>query len=108
MYFKDAALAAIKLGEAPLENIRMVNYVIGGATPVASARELADIVKDKIPGAQIDFNPDPETQMIVDKLMLPIDDSIARKEWNWQPEYDQERIVDDFVEEMGSHPDRYA
>jgi len=108
MYFKDAALAIIKLGGTPLANIKMVNYVIGGATPVASARELADIVKDKIPGAQIDFKPDPEIQMIVDKLMLPIDDSIARKEWKWKPEYDQERIVDDFVEEMRSHPDRYA
>jgi threonine 3-dehydrogenase len=82
--------------------------VIGGATPIASAQELADIVKDRIPNAQIDFKPDPEIQMFFDKLMMPIDDGIARKEWNWKPEYDHERIVDDFVEEMRSHPDRYA
>jgi threonine 3-dehydrogenase len=108
MYFKDAALAIIKLGGTPLANIKMVNYVIGGATPIASAQELADIVKDRIPNAQIDFKPDPEIQMFFDKLMMPIDDGIARKEWNWKPEYDHERIVDDFVEEMRSHPDRYA
>ncbi|MBW1943559.1 MAG: NAD-dependent epimerase/dehydratase family protein [Deltaproteobacteria bacterium] len=107
MYFKDAALAAIKLGEAPLSSIKMVNYMIGGATPIASARELADIVKKKIPTAKIDFKPDPEIQMFFDKL-LPIDDSIARKEWDWDPEYDQERIVDDFIEEMRLHHERYA
>ena len=107
MYFKDSALAAIKLGEAPLENIRMVNYVIGGATPITTAQELVDIVKDRIPGAQIDFKPDPEIQMFFDSVK-PIDDSLARKEWNWQPEYDQERIVDDFVEELRLHPERYA
>jgi len=39
------------------------------------------MVKARIPTAQIDFKPDPERQEVVDKLSLPIDDSIARKEW---------------------------
>ncbi len=107
MYFKDAARAIVMLGEAPLENIKMVNYVIAGATPIASAQELADMVKDRLPGAQIHFEPDLELQKILDKLLLPIDDTIARKEWNWRPEYNQERIVDDFLEEMRIHPQRY-
>ncbi len=108
MYFKDAALAIVKLGEAPLTNIRMVNYVVIGATPVSSAQELADMVKTRIPNAGIDFKPDPEIQKTVDKLALPSDDRFARKEWNWKSEYDQERIVDDFLEEMKVHPDRYT
>ncbi len=72
-----------------------------------SAQELADMVKARIPTAQIDFKPDLEIQKVVDKLSLPIDDNIARKEWNWRPEYNQERIVDDFLEEMRIHPQRY-
>ena len=108
IYFKDAARAVFMLGEAPLANIKMVNYVITGATPVASAQELVDMVKDRLPSAQINFEPDLETQKIVDKFLLPIDDNIARKEWNWRPEYNQERIVDDFLEEMRVHPQRYA
>jgi len=108
MYFKDAAWAIVKLGEAPLANIKMVNYLVAGATPVASAQELADIVKAKIPTAQISFEPDLERQKIVDSLCLPIDDSVARNEWNWRPEYDQERIVSDFIEELKIHPQRYA
>jgi len=65
------------------------------------------MVKERIPTAQIDFKPDLEIQKVVDKLSLPIDDNIARKEWNWRPEYNQERIVDDFLEEMRIHPQRY-
>ena len=108
IYFKDAARAIVKLGEAPAENIKMVNYVVSGAPPIATARELAALVKAKIPGAQIDFKPDLELQKILDKSLLPIDDSIARREWGWSPEYDQTRIVDDFVEEMRKHPERYT
>ena len=108
MYFKDAARAIVLLREAPLQSIKMVNYVVAGATPIASARELADMVKARLPEARIQFEPDPDIQKILDKLLLPIDDTLARKEWNWTAEYDQERIVDDFLEEMRIHPQRYS
>lgn len=108
MYYKDAARAIVMLREAPLADIKMVNYVIAGVTPIATAQELADMVKDRLPDAQINFEPDLELQKILDKLLLPVDDSIGRKEWNWKPEYNQERIVDDFLEEMRMHPQRYT
>jgi threonine 3-dehydrogenase len=108
MYFRDAALAIVKLAEAPLKNIGMVNYVIAGVTPIASAQELADLVKAKVPNAKISFKPDLELQKILDKFLLPLDDTIARREWNWKPEYNQERIVGDFIEELRTHPQRYA
>ena len=107
MYFKDAAIAMIKVAEAPAENIKMVNYIIAGAKPIASAQELADIIRDRIPSAQIDFEPDLELQKVLDKLLLPIDDRVAREEWGWESQYDQERIVDDFIMEMKNHPERY-
>jgi len=108
MYYKDAARAIVMLREATLADIKMVNYVIAGATPIATAQELADVVKDRLPNARINFEPDLELQKILDKLLLPVDDSVARKEWNWSPQYDQERIVDDFLEEMKLHPQRYS
>jgi len=107
IYFKDAAHAIIQLAEAPLDNIKTVNYLISGANPIASAGELADIVRSKIPGAKIDFKPDMETQAILDKLLLPLDDSNAKKEWGWQSRYDQGRIVDDFLEELKTNPQHY-
>jgi threonine 3-dehydrogenase len=108
IYFKDAALATIRLARAPIADIKMVNYVIAGVTPAPSAQELADIVKARVAAAQIEFKPSPEIQKVVDNLLLPIDDGIARKEWGWKCEYDQKRMVDDFIHEMESYPLRYA
>src|SRR5947209_9499194 len=62
IYFKDAARALVQLAEAPVQNIKMVNYLIAGPTPSPSAGELAEMVRAKVPGAQIDFKPDPALQ----------------------------------------------
>lgn len=108
MYFKDAALAIVKLADALFSNIKMVNYLTAGVTPIASANELAAMVKKKIPTAQIRFDPDPDIVNVIDKLFLPIDDRFAREEWNWKPQYDQKQLIDDFLREMKLHPNRYA
>jgi nucleoside-diphosphate-sugar epimerase len=108
MYFKDAARAIVMLGKAPLANIKMVNYIVAGPTPAASAGELVDLVRAKVPGARIDFKVDGERQKIIDKFTNPLDDSLAREEWGWKSDYDQERIVDDFLKEMRLHPQRYT
>ncbi len=100
IYYKDAANALLRLAQAPFEDIHTVNYILAGVTPVATAQELADIVRARIPGAQIDFHPDTELQLILDKFLLPVDESKAINEWGWGCEYDQERIVDDFLAQL--------
>jgi len=109
LYYKDAARAIIKLRETPLEKIKTVNYVLAGISPVPSASELADAVKSKIPGTQIDFTPIPEIQemMDMDEYLTAIDDSNAQKEWGWSPEYSLEAMVDDFLQELKRNPQRY-
>jgi threonine 3-dehydrogenase len=107
MYFKDAALAIVKLAEAPKGNIKMTSYLVAGVKPIATAQQLVEMVKAKIPGAQIDFQPDLQIQPILDKLLLPIDDTLAKQEWGWEAEYNQERMVDDFIKELRIHPKRY-
>jgi len=69
MYFKDAALAVVELARAPRESIKMVNYLVAGAKPVATAGELAAIITTRIPGAKIDFEPDMDMQKILNKLL---------------------------------------
>ena len=108
MYFKDSARAIVMLGAAPVENIKMVNYIIAGPTPAASAQELVDLVRSKVPGARIEFQVDEKRQKIIDGFTKPLDDGVARREWGWKPEYDPERIVEDFLEEMKMHPHRYT
>ncbi len=108
LYFKDAARALVQLGEAPRETIRTVVYLLAGVTPTPTAQGLANVVGAKVPGAEITFVPDPAAQAVLDKLSLPLDDSNARKEWNWQPAYDLEQIVADFLQELRVYPQRYA
>ena len=89
------------------ENIKMVNYIIAGPNPPASAQELAEMVRRRLPDARISFETDWEKQKLIDGFNLPIDDRFARREWNWRPEYDQEQMVDDFLAELRIHPQRY-
>jgi nucleoside-diphosphate-sugar epimerase len=98
----------VELGRTPLDNIKSVNYLLAGIDPIASAGELADMVRTRIPAAQIDFQPNPALQPIFDKLTVRFDDRRAREEWSWAPHYTQEQIVVDFLSEMRLHPHRYA
>ena len=108
IYFKDAARAIVELGAAPPDRITTVNYLIAGPTPIASAGELAALVRARVPEARLDFQPDPTLQPMIERAALPIDDRNAREEWGWRAHFDQERIVDDFLRELTLHPQRYA
>ncbi len=108
MYFKDAARALVELAEASPNGIRMVNYIIAGPTPPASADELAGLVRSRVPGARIDFKPDAGMQRIIEPFTRPLNDTMAQREWGWRAEYGQERLIDDFLLELKLHPQRYA
>ena len=106
VYFKDAARAIVQLADAPLNNIKTVNYLLTGDSP--SASELADMVRARVPEARINFQPDPSLEFIISRLTVRFDDILAREEWAWEPRYTQEEMVDDFLHEMSQHPERYA
>lgn len=106
MYIRDAARALVNLSDAPRESIETVMYLLAGISPTPSAAELADAVRAKIPHAQINFKPDMQIQRALDSL-LPLDDSKARREWGWEPRYDLEQTVEDFLHELRQSPKRY-
>jgi len=108
MYFTEAARSLVQLGRASVEAIKTINYVLTGITPTPSARDLADAVRAKIPGAQIEFQPDAELQPILDDISRRVDDTKARQEWGWKPELDLEQSVDEFLKEIKSNPHLYA
>ena len=104
MYIKDAALATVQLAQAPRHAITTVNYLVNGVTPTPSARELADMVRSRISGARIEFKPDGNIQQLIQESLRPLDDQRAREEWGWQPRYDLENLVDDFLQELRNNP----
>jgi threonine 3-dehydrogenase len=107
MYYKDAARAMIQLGEAPVEKIETVNYVVDGVKPTPTVGQLAESVRSRISGAQIAFEPEMGFQSVIDQAIRPLDDRRARTEWNWEPAYDRDAIVDDFLAELREHRERY-
>ena len=106
LYFKDAALAILSLAEAPPERIKMVNYLLSGPRP--TALEIVNLVKQRFPRAEINFEVDDEIQLRMDNAMRPLDDRFAREEWGWKPTYGVDAMIDDFVAELSQHPHRYA
>ncbi|MBN2060627.1 MAG: NAD-dependent epimerase/dehydratase family protein [Deltaproteobacteria bacterium] len=106
LYFKDAALALIKLSEAPRTDIKTVCYLINGMDPAPRVREIDSMVRARIPSAALNFDPDPELTQRYNSLPR-LDDHTAREEWGWRPEYNLEQSVDDFIKELRDNPNLY-
>ena len=96
MYITEAATATVQLAQAPIDAIKMVNYLVDGEKPTPNAGDIADAVRAKIPNAQIDFVPDPNRAMLHGRSQS-IDDSCAREEWGWQPTHSLSRMIDEFM-----------
>jgi threonine 3-dehydrogenase len=107
LYLADAARALRELAAAPREPIRTAVYLLGGPTPVPSAAELAALIRARVPGARIEFAPDPALQRLVEPLARPIADDEARAEWGWAPRYGVQAMLDEFLRELRLHPERY-
>ncbi|MBN1857406.1 MAG: NAD-dependent epimerase/dehydratase family protein [Dehalococcoidia bacterium] len=110
MYFRDAIRALTMVADAPFDSIQMVNYNVGGLVPTPSAKEIEHEVLKHIPDAAISYNPDP---VIMDYYATAkvetFDDSVARKEWGWKPEYETiADIVPDFINEVRTNPSRFG
>jgi threonine 3-dehydrogenase len=110
IYVKDAARAAHMVLQAPKENIQMVNYNIAGLGSMVSAREVETALKKRYPGTQISYKEDRMLPALKNhRAMKVFDDSYARKEWGWQPQYTTtESIIDIFEKDIRQYPRRYG
>jgi len=61
-----------------------------------SAGEIAAEIKKHIPEFEIEYKPD-FRQAIANSWPKTIDDSLAREEWGWNPEYDLETMTTDMI-----------
>ncbi|MFC2070500.1 SDR family NAD(P)-dependent oxidoreductase [Chloroflexota bacterium] len=111
IYVKDCARAADMVMQAPQEQIKMMNYNVAGVQQFVSARELEAILKKRYPDTSITYNPDSSLQEIGNdfRILKKFDDSYARNEWGWKPEYNSpEAIIDIFKTDLKSFPERYG
>ncbi|MEE3187680.1 MAG: NAD-dependent epimerase/dehydratase family protein [Actinomycetota bacterium] len=96
LHYHDAARAAIELSDAPADAISSINYLVDGVQPTPTAGELAEVVRSRIPDAEINFSPPKDATA----GSIRIDDSAARREWGWRPNFDTEGMVDAVIAEV--------
>ncbi|MBB1287020.1 NAD-dependent epimerase, partial [Flavisolibacter sp. BT320] len=64
-----------------------------------SPEEIATEIKGHIPEFTIDYKPD-YRQAIADSWPGSIDDSVARKDWGWNPEFTLTKMTTDMLDNL--------
>ena len=95
IYMPDGIMAALDLMETDLATLRHHNS-FNLAAMRFSTGELADEIRQHVPGFQCAFEPD-ERQAIADSWPTSIDDSIAHQEWGWRPSFDLSEMTADML-----------
>jgi threonine 3-dehydrogenase len=95
MAMPDAIKAIISLANAPAENLNHRVYNISAFS--LSAGEFRGEVLKYFPGAEIGYKNDPKRQKIVDSWPMACEDSAARKDWGWSPDYDVTRCFKEYL-----------
>jgi nucleoside-diphosphate-sugar epimerase len=98
MYMSDCIKATIDLMNAPLSSLKH-HSDFNIAAMSFSAGELAEEIRKHIPDFVCEYKPD-FRQGIADSWPRTIDDSDARKEWGWKPDYDLSAMTVDMLEKL--------
>ena len=95
MAMPDAIRSLLLLAQAPREKLTRSVYNVGGFS--LSAGQIREYVLKAFPHADITFEPDVKRQSIVDSWPADVDDSAARQDWDWQPEYRADRAFSEYL-----------
>lgn len=91
MFIDDCVKATVDLMSAgPLPLHHRCEYNLRGME--FTAAQLAEEIKRQVPGFRYEFRPD-ERQLLAEATARRIDESAARKEWGWSPEFDLSRMT---------------
>ena len=95
MAMPDGVAALLTLAAAPRESLTRTAYNLGAFAPTAG--EVRDEVLRAFPNADITFSVDEKRQGIVDSWPADVDDSAARRDWGFAPQFDFERAFRDYL-----------
>jgi len=99
MYMPDGLKAAVNLMEADPSRLRHRNAYNVTAESF-NPEQLADEIKKYIPGFKINYNVDPMRQAIADSWPNRLNDTAAREDWGWSPDYDLKAMTKDMIEKL--------
>lgn len=99
MYMPDALKAIHQLLEADSAKLKHRNAF--NVTAMSFDPEiLAAEIKKHLPEFQLEYAVDPVRQAIAESWPNSLDDSAARQEWGWQPDYDLAAMTKDMIEKL--------
>ena len=99
MYMPDALKAAITLMEANPNRLVHHNGFNVASMSFAPETIYAEIRKH-CPQFEMDYDVDPLKQSIAESWPDKMDDTCARREWGWMPDYDLRRMTIDMLEHL--------
>lgn len=99
MYMPDAIHALMKLEQADSARLKhRADFSIAAFS--FTPAELAEAIKKRIPNFKMEYSIDPVRQAIADSWPEVLDDTVAREEWGWKPEWILESMVDDMLKNL--------
>lgn len=99
MYMPDCLKGTIDLMQADFSQLKHHSDFNLGAMSFTVA-EMAESIKKYIPDFEITYEPD-FRQEIADSWPDAVDDSAARKEWGWKPNFDLDAMTKDMLKVIG-------
>ncbi len=99
MYMPDALRAAIEIMEADPEKLKHRNS-FNIASMSFDPEIIYNKIKEYVPDFKMSYDLDPLRQKIADSWPDSLDDTCAREEWGWKPEYDLDSMTRDMLENL--------
>jgi len=97
MYMPDCIKCTIDLMEADTGGLKHRSFNITAMS--FAPEEIAAEIKKHIPEFEIDYAPD-FRQAIAESWPASLDDSVAREEWGWKPDYDMVSMTKDMLDKL--------
>ena len=98
IYMDDAIRATLELMEAPKEKITVrTSYNISGLS--FTPNQLASSIKEKYSSLKINYKPD-FRQEIASSWPMSIDDTQARKDWDWKPKFNIKTLTETMLKNL--------
>jgi nucleoside-diphosphate-sugar epimerase len=98
MYMEDAVNATVQIMQAKTDQIKIrTSYNLSAIN--FTPKELASEIQKHIPNFTITYNTD-YRQVIADSWPNSIDDSKAREDWGWSPNYTLSKMTKDILDNL--------
>lgn len=94
LYMDDALQGTIQLLKAPRTTLKDTTYNLGGCS--FSPEQLVASIHKFLPDAEFSYEPD-YREAIARSWPVSLDSTQAEQDWDWQPKYDLDAIVEDML-----------